>query len=237
MSRHRSQFHLAVAFVAVLALALVAAAPSSAAILQQGTGYCNQNFNTVTLTYSWSGHFGDGNEVCVLPKTINVAPGQCVFLTPPAGFTVSDFIVISRVLRGQELGGYTICDPPGKTLIRYFDIPCGASGEPVHAFAFIGGDGDLGPFFANVPLTLGGFEEDGSPIVVRAKVDPVTQQPVTDASAEHCLAPADADPVVVENEVVSTFEAQTLRQTCGRVTIGPPPVGFREPPERQHRRQ
>lgn len=222
---------------ALVLLALAGTLPANAAGLQGGTGYCNMNFAPVTLTYSWSGHFPGGNEICVQPITIVVPAGACVHLTPPAGFTVSDFIVISAVLRGVDGGGYTICDPPGKSLIEYIDIPCSAPGQKVHGFAFVGGDGDFGPFFANVPMTLGGFDEDGTPIVVRAKVDPVTQQTVLDDSAEHCLATENEGPVVTEGKVANEFAAQTINRVCARITIGPPPVGHREPPKRQLRRQ
>jgi len=184
--RHRmGRTWIVLAFVFVAALGLSVAA--NADILKDGIGYSNLNFAKVIVTYSWSGHYPGQGEVCLKPETITIPPDGSVHINPPGGgFVPTDFVVISRILRGVDQGGYTIYDPPSVTQAVRIDLPCAEAGQKVWGFSYFGAR-DFGPIFANTPLAMSGLDAEGLPMVKAAELD-AAGAPVVNTTAEgHCF--------------------------------------------------
>lgn len=210
---------LATTGVLVLLLGLFLVPAAHGRILKQGITYCNYNFSPVTLTYSWSGNYPGQGEVCLLPATVTIPPGQCVKLTPPAGFNPTDFVILSSVENGQDSGGGTIYDPPTRTTVARIQVPCAASGSQVWFFQYFG-EKDFGPIFTNAPAAMDGLQADGSPNVAAAERN-AKGGPVLNTSQGHCFV-ATTDPVidVATGKVRSEYTAKTDGKICSELIFG-----------------
>jgi hypothetical protein len=107
---------------------------------------------------------------------------------PPAGFTPTDFEVISVVntTSGAELGGYSIIDPPGVSP-QQLDIRT-ATRRRLYTFALIG-ERSFGPFVSVVPIAFSGFDANGIPRLFAAKMDRKTGLPQTIVGPGRCFVP------------------------------------------------
>jgi hypothetical protein len=209
----------------ILAVSLALAPAASAEILKRGIGYSNMNFAKVILTYSWSGHYPGQGEVCLKPETIEIPAGGSVHLDPPAGFTPTDFVIISSILRGRDQGGHTVYDPPTFTRTLRVDVPCPAEGEKVWGFNYFGAK-DLGPVFANRPLAMAGLDEDGLPKVVASRLDADGHPKINLEAEGHCMV-ASETPVLhgatAAKRVAPEFALKTTGRTCAQLIFSADP--------------
>ena len=204
---------------AALAFLFLLAASARGDILKDGIGYNNYNFSKVILTYSWSGHYPGQGEVCLLPQEVTVPAGGSVHLDPPPGFIPTDFVVISRILRGKELGGYTIYDPPSTTEMTRIEGPCPAEDEQVWGYLFFG-ETDFGPVFANAPMAMDGFT-GSRPNVVAAEIG--AGGPVVNTSGGHCFV-ATVDAVLADStttKVQEKYRPKLNGRICDALIFGP----------------
>lgn len=203
----------------LLAGLFLLAASAEADILKHGIGYSNHNFAKVILTYSWSGHYPGQGEVCLLPQEITIPAGGSVHLNPPAGFTPTDFVVISSILRGKEQGGYTVYDPPSTTEMTRIDRPCPVEGEEVWGYLYFG-ETDFGPVFANAPLAMDGLT-GSRPNVVLAQTG--ASGPVVNTTGGHCFV-ASTDPVLADSTTTNVQDRHRPTPSgriCDSLTLGP----------------
>ncbi len=205
--------------LAAVAGLFVLVTAAHADILKDGIGYNNYNFAKVIVTYSWSGHYPGEGEICLLPEEVTVPAGGSVHLDPPRGFTPTDFVVISRILRGKEQGGFTVYDPPTTTKMTRIDGPCPVDGEQVWGFLYFG-ETDFGPAFANVPMAMDGYS-GGRPGVVAAQTD--AGRPIVNTTGGHCFV-ASADPVLADSTTTNVLERYRPKlngRICDSLIFGP----------------
>jgi hypothetical protein len=200
------------------ALLILAASTATAGSLQGGIGYSNMNFAKIIVTYSWSGHFPGGHDVCLLPQEVTIPAGGSTHLDPPPGFIATDFVVIKTVLRGRSTGGFTIDDPPSTTPSATIQIPCAAEGSQVWGYQYFGAK-DYGPVFANTPMAMDGFDGEFPRLTV-ARTE-AGGSPVLNTSQGHCYLPSDRavleDPAT--RKVFAEFEPRTTGRICAEMTF------------------
>jgi hypothetical protein len=150
---------------------------------------------------------------------VTVPAGGSVLVTPPPGFTPTDFVIIRTVVGGVNVGGFTVFDPPTATVSKTIQVPCPASGTQVWGFQFFGAT-DYGPIFANAPMTLNGFDSNGFPNVELARTD-ANGNPVVNTSGGHCFPGTGttvlADPAT--RTVRPEFEIKSNNHVCLELTF------------------
>lgn len=151
---------------------------------------------------------------------MEVPPGGSRQITPPAGFTVTDLVVISNVLRGKDQGGFTINDPPGEAQLSEIPVLCAEDDTPLYSFAFVGANMDFGPVTATVPIAQDGFEDTGIPRLFAAAVDPATGLMVLNDGPGHCPIPtATRINDSVTGEILPDFSFGGISQVCGKIEL------------------
>lgn len=212
---------------AVLASLFLLAASAQADILKDGIGYNNYNYAKVIVTYSWSGYYPGEGEVCLLPQEVTVPPGGSVHLDPPPGFTPTDFVVIKRILRGKDIGGYTIYDPPTTTEVTRVEGPCPEEGEQVWGYLYFG-ETDFGPVFSSAPMAMDGMT-GSRPNVVAAQTG--ASGPVVNTSGGHCFV-ASADVVLADSTTTAVqekYRPKTNGKICDALIFGPSDLSAASP--------
>ena len=84
---------------------------------------------------------------------MTVPAGGSKHINPPAGFTPTDLVILSQVLRGKDSGGFTVYDPPTQATSVLIRLPCPAENARVWGFQYFGPT-DYGPVFASVPMAM-----------------------------------------------------------------------------------
>jgi hypothetical protein len=144
---------------------------------------------------------------------VTVPAGGSVHINPPPGFTPTDLVILSQVLRGKDSGGFTIYDPPTMTTSTRIRIPCAVDGTQVWGFQYFGAT-DYGPVFANTPMAMNGFDDAGYPRVVAAERD-ANDVPVLNTSGGHCFVPTGT--VVLADAATRTVWPEFVPQTTGSI--------------------
>jgi hypothetical protein len=144
---------------------------------------------------------------------VTIPAGGSVIIRPPAGFTPTDLVIFTAT------GGFTIFDPPTATTSMTIQLPCAADGTQVWGYQFFGAT-DYGPVFANAPLTMNGFDDNGFPRIETAKTD-ANGKPVLNTSGGHCFEGTGttvlADPAT--RTVLPEFAPKTNGSVCLEMTF------------------
>jgi hypothetical protein len=142
---------------------------------------------------------------------VTVPAGGSVHINPPAGFTPTDLVIISQVLRGKDSGGFTVYDPPTATTSTLIRIPCAANNARVWGFQFFGAT-DYGPVFASAPMAMSGFDGAGFPRIETAKTD-ANGNPVVNTTGGHCFQGTGT--IVLADPATRTVRPEFAPQTTG----------------------
>jgi hypothetical protein len=146
---------------------------------------------------------------------VTVPAGGSVVVTPPAGFIATDFVILSTVVGGVNLGGTTVFDPPSTASVTTIQVPCPASGTQVWSFQYFGAT-SYGPVFANAPMSMDGIDADGFPRVELAKTD-ANGNPVVNTSGGHCFEPTGT--TVLADPATRTVRPEFAPKTSGGVCL------------------
>jgi hypothetical protein len=147
---------------------------------------------------------------------VTVPAGGSALVNPPFGFVASDFVVLSEVVGGVDLGGVTVFDPPTTTSETTIKVPCPASGTKVWTFQYFGAT-DYGPVFANVPMSMDGFDANGVPRVEVARTD-ANGDPVLNTKGGHCFEATGT--TVLADPATRKVRAEFAPKTSGGVCLG-----------------
>jgi hypothetical protein len=146
---------------------------------------------------------------------VTVPAGGSVHVNPPPGFVPTDFVILKTVIAGFNVGGTTVFDPPTAASVTTIKVPCPASGTQVWSYQYFGAT-DYGPVFANVPMSMDGFDADGFPRVETAKTD-ANGNPVLNTSGGHCFEATGT--IVLADPATRTVRSEFAPKTSGRVCL------------------